>query len=65
MGIIDFKKQLHTVLSPIEYLSLSRDEKDNIKSTKILPPKVGRRGFGGIIVEYKNPIYHVDLIHER
>lgn len=44
-------------LSFQKFLSLTEEEKNAIESIQILPPRLGRAGFGKIIVQYKSPIY--------
>jgi len=45
------------IISPLEYLNLSEKEKMNIQKTKIVPPKLGNKNFGGIEIFYKYPIF--------
>ena len=44
------------ILSCKEYLSLSKKEKLNIKSSETIPAKLGKGGFGSILVKYKTPV---------
>lgn len=47
-------------LSFEEYLNLDDNEKANIKSSKIIPATLEPdNNFGGICVEYQNPIFKV------
>jgi len=46
-------------LPPRQYIALSRQEKEKIKSTAIAPPVLGKKGFGGVKVIYKTPEYRV------
>jgi hypothetical protein len=46
-------------LSPYEFINLSEKERLGIKSTRILPPRLGkkRRALGKIEVTYDTPYY--------
>lgn len=46
-------------LTPEEYLKLTGGEKLNIKSSSIIPPRLGEPKFGFIRVDYAMPIYKV------
>jgi hypothetical protein len=46
-------------LSPKQFLNLSEKDKEQIESTKIIPPEIGKRHSGGIEVTYKLPIYKI------
>lgn len=43
-------------LTPEEYLRLSEQDKINIKSLEIVPPKLGQGSFGCIKVYYRYPV---------
>lgn len=47
-------------LSPKKFLDLTERDRENIKSSKIEPAKLGDRGFGGITVEYKYPVIRLN-----
>lgn len=44
-------------LSPEQYLKLSDSDRQNIKSTQIVPPNLGDRHFGKIKITRKTPVY--------
>jgi len=46
-------------LTPKEYLALSAADRANIERTKIVAPRLGERGFGHIVVQYRLPIYKI------
>lgn len=54
---LDLSKMYEESLSPEEYLNLSDKERRNIASTKIVPARLGKAGFGRIQVTYKMPTY--------
>ena len=56
---LDAKPVKREKLSAEEFLALSRNNPGLIKSSKIVPPTPGRRGFGAFIVEYSRPVYKV------
>lgn len=47
-------------LTPSQFLSLSSEQKADIKRVRIVAPQLGQGGFGGIEVTYKTPRYIVD-----
>lgn len=49
-------------LSIEKYMSLTDNEKSNIQSVKIIPPKLESKDFGKIFVKYKVPTYKVSGI---
>ena len=56
INMTPFDKQL---LSPREFLDMNDVERHTIKSSKIVPPKLGSDSFGSIEVTYKTPKYTV------
>jgi len=38
-----------------KYLKLTKEQQKNIKSTDIVPPKLGTKNFGKIKIQLKNP----------
>jgi len=44
-------------LSPSEYLRLTEKDRSAIKSSRIIPPKLGSDSFGEIEVTYRHPKY--------
>ena len=56
-SILEVRPITEEVLTPSQYTKLSADEKAKIKDVKIVAPKLGDRGFGGVRVIYKNAIY--------
>lgn len=44
-------------LTPENFLKLDEKSLPNISYSEIVPPKIGKRDFGGIKVHYKTPIY--------
>ena len=47
------------LISVKEFLDLSDSERNEIKWAKIVPPKLGQKGFGKILIVRKNPLYVV------
>lgn len=45
------------ILSPKAYLNLNPKQQSNIANTKIIPAKIGNKGFGKIKVYYRIPFY--------
>jgi hypothetical protein len=57
IDVIDLEPSETQEVSPTEFLRLYEDERDDIASVKIVPPVLGRRGFGRIVVTHKAPVY--------
>lgn len=55
--IITLTEKKRTVLSPERFLRLTSQERENIARTRIVPPELGKPGFGGLEVEYLIPVY--------
>jgi len=41
------------------FLSMPQHVRDMIRSVRIVPPKLGAKDFGGVIVEYSSLVYAV------
>lgn len=39
-------------LKPSEFVQLTAAQKDNIESSRFIPPTLGQKGFGGVRVTY-------------
>lgn len=40
------------IISPSEFLRIARNNRSSIKSSKIVPPKIGSNSLGEILVEF-------------
>ncbi len=49
-----FKAVKSRIVSADEYLVISSKKKDNIESTRFIPPKIGGKGFGKFKVTFKD-----------
>lgn len=47
--------------TPAAYLKIYARQADNIRSARFVPPRLGQRGWGKVIVEYITPV----LTHGR
>jgi hypothetical protein len=47
------------VVSGAEYLRILAGKKRKITETRIVAPELGKPGFGGIFVRYRDPVYKV------
>lgn len=56
-NLYNAKASTEDVLTPAQYLRLSESERENIKSTCIIAPKLGGHDFGKIKVTRKTPVY--------
>ena len=43
-------------VSPRAYQKLAQQQRGNIKSVDIVPPRLGTPGFGGLRVRFKTPV---------
>ena len=57
--VFNAKSFTEILLSPKEFLNLSETDRENIKSVKIMPAKLGGNGFGKIKVTRKTPVYTI------
>ncbi len=57
MKTLDIFPVTEGTLSFEKFVSLTEEERAKIEEVRILPPRLGRSGFGKIIVKYKTPIY--------
>lgn len=48
-------------LSPAAYVRLRAAQAGNIRSARFVPPKLGQKGWGRVLVEYVTPV----LAHGR
>ncbi len=44
------------VILPDEFIKLVESQRDNIESSKFIPPKIGDSSFGEMSVTYKHPV---------
>lgn len=56
---IEMKAKRREVVTPARYLRMTKEERDNVESVRILPPQIGRRGFGRLMVLFRDPIWRV------
>ena len=56
--VLDFAKN-EEILTAEEYLRLFANFKDKIKTAVIIPPELGKNGFGAIKVTYKDPTFRL------
>lgn len=47
------------VLSPEEFLRFYNEEKQHIRSVRVIPPIIGQKGFGKIVVIRNTPKYTI------
>ena len=59
MKTISVYPKTRRILTPLEFLKLSPDERAKLKSVRIIPPRLGEWDFGKIVVEYRHPIYEM------
>jgi len=60
--LIDVSPVKQEILSPLEFLELSKNNAHLIAHTQIVPAKLGSDSFGGIDVKYSRPLYkHLNL----
>ena len=59
---IDLMPRFTERLSFARFLSMPQDLRNMIRSVSIIPPTLGTRDFGGVVVEYSSPVY---AVHQR
>jgi hypothetical protein len=59
MKTLDLESVEKEKMPPERFLKLSKEERANIKSVEIVPPALGSKGFGTLLVEKKVPTYKV------
>lgn len=45
------------LMSPARFAALTEKERQNIATSRIVAPQLGHRGFGGVQVTFRRPIY--------
>jgi len=45
-------------LKAAQFLRLVKENPTIIKSSRVIAPKLGERGFGKVLVEYSRPVLH-------
>jgi hypothetical protein len=53
---VEFLPTYGVSYSPAEYVRLIRSNPRNVRSVRIIPPQLGKPGFGSLMVEYRTPI---------
>ena len=49
------------LISIEEFLAFSDTDRSEFKTIRIVPPKIGQKGFGKMLVVRKNPIYEFQI----
>lgn len=57
MCTVLLEKTTHKKVSPREFVHIYEEQRENIKSTKIIPPKMGQYSMGKIEITLKHPVY--------
>lgn len=52
---IDMVPVTRETISAREYLNINKTQPTTIKSATFVAPRIGGKGFGAFVVEYKNP----------
>lgn len=58
-AVLDTLRVTAEVLSPKDFLELTAAQKTSIKTSEFIAPALGRKGFGGVLVRYKSPVFKV------
>ena len=45
------------LVSPERYLEILENGRANVASVRVVPPTLGEKGFGSLLVDYKRPVY--------
>jgi len=62
MKTINTLRKDNKFVSPGDFINMSESEKSNIKTVKIVPPRLGSNDFGKLKITYKIPVY--EFAHE-
>ena len=54
---LDFLPSDTKLITPEEFLSLSKEEKMEVDSSTFVPPAIGASGFGHFLLKLKMPTY--------
>jgi len=62
---IDLEPIEREEVSPRRFVDLYTEEADNIESVRIVPPRLGSKGLGTLVVKWKQPLYASRLAKSR
>lgn len=54
---IDLLPKRKKVVRPEDYLSMTTEERANVKTSRFIPPTIGGSDFGRFVITLKNPVY--------
>jgi len=54
---IDLTPRNKLTLTPKEYISASKKDRRNFRSSRFIPPSIGDKNFGYFVVTLKHPAY--------
>lgn len=57
MSGMDLDPVYSEALTPREFLGVYAHQSHDIKSVRVVPPALGERGFGRIVVERRSPVF--------
>jgi hypothetical protein len=57
MSGMDLDPVYTEALTPREFMGVYADQSHDIKSVRVVPPALGERGFGRIVVERRSPVF--------
>ena len=52
------------LISPEEYLNLTKEQKAEIKDIQIVPPRIGSRSLGLFRITRRSPVYEIEGIRK-
>lgn len=58
-AILDARPVSEELVSPQKFIDMTDADRAKIKSASIVPPRLGDKHFGKILVQYKSAIYKV------
>ena len=57
--ILEAVPRTEELISLEEFLALTESDRSEFEAIHIVPPKIGRKGFGKMLVIRKHPVYEV------
>lgn len=65
MPCIEMDEMYTETVTPEKFVEIYEKERDNIRSARVVPGKLGDRHFGKIVVERKTPVYRKSIFDEE
>jgi len=57
MSILELQRNDTQAVTPAEYIRIYREDRESIESSRVVPPRLGEKNFGVIIIKRNVPFY--------